>query len=480
MGGGLMQLVLKGQMDEYITANPCIDYYKYVYKKHTNFSMVTEEITPENNANLGYRAGVKMTFKIKRHADLLSKIYLSFTIPDIYSNNDMRFRWVENLGFNYIARVELLIDGKTIETLYRDWMNIWNELTNKDGIEYNKLIGNVSEYTAPYSFQPKFTVINNKLYNVNYPVSTINDTVPSIRSREIQVPLNFWFTRNPSLAIPLLKLANNEITVDLYTNEKGFEGLYKVWSEKLGMYISSSFYNKLYNSNISIDNFTKTPGYDVRNKLFLTYVFLDTVERARLLIENNSIDYVIDTVKFTEDNIDTSAETSLYTNITNANNHIKEIIWFIRRNDVIDNFNDYTNYTASAQYMENMGILKSATIYWSKDTERANFPANYYNQIQPYYHHTNIPRTGIYCYSFALFPEKNNTSGSYNNSKITTSLSITTNPYINDPIFNNIQNITKSILGSNYNYNVKYNVSYFVRDINVLSIINGSAQLKFV
>ena len=75
MGGGLMQLVLKGQMDEYITTNPCIDYYKYVYKKHTNFSMVTEEIQPDNNANLGYRKGVKMTFKIKRHADLLSKIY---------------------------------------------------------------------------------------------------------------------------------------------------------------------------------------------------------------------------------------------------------------------------------------------------------------------------------------------------------------------------------------------------------------------
>ena len=59
-------------------------------------------------------------------------------------------------------------------------------------------------------------------------------------------------------------------------------------------------------------------------------------------------------------------------------------------------------------------------------------------------------------------------------------MSITTNPYNNDPVFNSVQNITKSILGSTYNYNVKYKVSYFVRDINVLSVINGSAQLKFV
>ena len=59
-------------------------------------------------------------------------------------------------------------------------------------------------------------------------------------------------------------------------------------------------------------------------------------------------------------------------------------------------------------------------------------------------------------------------------------MSITTNPYNNDSVFNNVQNITKSILGSNYDYNVTYRVSYFVRDINVLSVINGSAQLKFV
>jgi len=473
-----MQLVLTGQMDEYITNTPCINYYKYVYKKHTNFSMESIEIAPRNNANKGFKEGTKMTYKIERLADLLTKMYLSFMIPDIYSDNNMRFRWVENLGFNYIKKVEFLIDGNKIESLYGEWMNIWNELTNKDGIQYNKLIGNVNEYIAPYSFQAKFTVKNNKLFNINYPVSSKTDIIqPSIKEREIQVPLDFWFTRNPSLALPLLKLANNEITVDVYTNDKGFEGLYKVWSDKLGMYVSSMFYKKLYGTKITIDNFTRTTNYDVRNKLHLTYVFLDTVERANILIDNNIIDYVIDTVKFTQGDIDN--RTSLLTEINNANNHIKEIIWIIRRSDAIDNFNDYTNYTASASYMENMGILDSATIFWTKDTIRAEYNADYYNNIQPYYYHTNIPRTGIYCYSFSLFPEKNNTSGSYNNSKISTSIRLTTKSYNNDPVFNNIQNITKSILGEIYEYDVTYKVSYFVREINVLSVINGSAQLKF-
>ena len=216
-----MQLVLTGQMDQYITTNPCINYYKYVYKKHTNFALESYETPPINNANGGFYQSVKMTYKIERRADLLTNMYLSFRLPNIYSTNEMRFRWVENLGYNYVDRVELLIDGNTIETLYSDWMNIWNELTNKDGIEYNKLLGNVTELVAPYSFQAKYTFINNKLYNINYPVATFSSLTPSIKSREIQIPLNFWFTRNPSLALPLLKLANNQVTLDVYTNQRG-------------------------------------------------------------------------------------------------------------------------------------------------------------------------------------------------------------------------------------------------------------------
>ena len=478
MGGGLIQLVLNGQMDEYITVNPCINYYKYVYRKHTNFALEKRVAVPINNANAGFYKSVKMTYKIERHGDLLTNMYLSFRIPDIYSNNELQFRWVENLGFNYIKNVDLLIDGNKIESLYGDWMNIWNELTNKDGIEYNKLIGNVVECIAPTTSQVKYTVINNKLYFSSYPNKNINSKSPSIKEREIQVPLNFWFTKNPSLALPLLKLANNEITIDVYTNDRGVEGLYKIWSTKLNNYVSSSFYNQLHNTKISIDNFTKTTNHDVKNELHLTYVFLDTIERSKMLLETNSFDYVIDTVKFTVKDIDAVTESTTSCDINNANNHIKEIIWFIRRNDMISKYNDYLNYTASPYYLENMGILSSAVINWT-NTVRAEHNAEYYNNVQPYYHHTNVPRTGIYSYSFALFPEKISTSGSYNNSKIKTTILLTTKDYSNDDLFNLNQNITKKIL-DNYSYEVKYEANFYVREINILSVINGSAQLKFV
>jgi len=478
MGGGLMQLVITGHpMDEYILTNSCINYYKYVYKKHTNFSMENLEIAPNNNGNNGLMTTAIMTYDIKRHGDLLSNIFISFKIPDIYSSNELKFRWVDNLGFNYIYRADIEIAGNKIESIYGEWMNIWNELTSSDGIMYNKLIGNIDEMINPYSFQAKYTVINNKLYNVTYPVRNLQDTIPSIKGREIQVPLHFWFTRNPSLALPLLKLANNEIRLVVETNKKSIEGLYKVWCNILNVFVSSKLYNKIHSSNISIYNFIKnTPisnPFDVNNKLHLTYVFLDTIERSRILMETNTIDYVIDTVK-----IATGDGTENKYNISNANNHIKEIIWTIKRSDIIDNFNNYTNYTASHVYNESMGILKRASIKWLNQTDRVDYDANFYNQIQPYYNHTNIPRTGIYCYSFALFPEKINTSGSYNNSKITTALHIELNDYSNDVLYNGISNQISSITGTPEN--VKYDVNIFIKEINVLSVINGGASLKFV
>ena len=276
MGGGLMQLVLKGNMSEYITLQPHINYYKYVLKKHTNFSMETIVITSTGDSNVGFRTStseLRINFKIKRYADLLSSMFLTFKIPDIYSDNIYKFRCVNNLGFNYIKEARLKIGVVNIETLYGEWMNIWNELTSKDNIEYNKLIGNIDEYTAPFNFVPKYRVLNNRLYNVTYPVSSFAKTpqTPSIKKRKIQVPLNFWFTKNPSLALPLLKLENNEVELDIYINDNAFEGLYQVWSNILNTYVSPLMYNTTHLPAvpITIATYVKPSdvNFDVNNEL---------------------------------------------------------------------------------------------------------------------------------------------------------------------------------------------------------------------
>ena len=47
-----------------------------------------------------------------------------------------------------------------------------------------------------------------------------------------------------------------------------------------------------------------------------------------------------------------------------------------------------------------------------------NRNAQYYNLVQPFYHHTGHPSPGIYVYSFALRPEEYQPSGTVNMSRI--------------------------------------------------------------
>jgi hypothetical protein len=223
MGGGITQLVLTGQMDSYVNINPCINYYKYVYNKHVNFAMENNKSVPDINSsiNLAYTTeNIKVLFTIKRYGDLVSNMYLSFNLPDIYSTDKHRFKWINNVGHIFIKRATISIEGSIIDEIYGEWMNIWNELTNKDGVEYNKLIGNIPEYTAPNNNNTRYVIKNNILFNSIYPSTdkTIDKGNPSIKGRSLQVPLNFWFTRNPSLALPLYKIQNQEIKVEIEIN----------------------------------------------------------------------------------------------------------------------------------------------------------------------------------------------------------------------------------------------------------------------
>jgi hypothetical protein len=229
---------------------------------------------------------------------------------------------------------------------------------------------------------------------------------------------------------------------------------------------------------ISIATFVKPSdvNFDVNNELLCTYVYLDSTERSSLLLNTNQINYIINTVKKTQAIALNDNHTLI--DITNANHHIKEIIWITRRSDSIKNFNNYTNYTGSHEYSEGLGILDRATILWNREITRADYDATYYNHIEPHKYHTNIPRTGLYCYSFALFPEKQISSGSYDNTQITTSLSVNVNTEVKDD--SKYTYITKAYTDIlNRAYSVNFEITIYVLEINVLTVLNGGAGLKF-
>jgi hypothetical protein len=83
---------------------------------------------------------------------------------------------------------------------------------------------------------------------------------------------------------------------------------------------------------------------------------------------------------------------------------------------------------------------------------------SYFNLVQPYQHHTNIPPTGINVYSFALKPEEHQPSGTCNMSRI-------------DNATLQLQLTPKSALGSK--------IRVYATNYNVLRIMSGMGGLAY-
>ena len=133
MGGGELQLIYKAEIDSHFVGNPQMTFFRSVYRKYTNFAIETIDI--KMNKNQLNQTETEQTqihkIKIPRYADLLSNLYLSFTLPNIYSgsrnathpegdealvtnNVPYEFRWVENIGTNLIKNTKLFIDTSEI------------------------------------------------------------------------------------------------------------------------------------------------------------------------------------------------------------------------------------------------------------------------------------------------------------------------------------------------------------------------------
>lgn len=79
MTGGLLQIVSYGGQDLFLTGNPEISFFKIVYRRHTNFSMESRELI--YNDLVGF--GKQSTLIFPKVGDLLHKLYVKITVPEI-------------------------------------------------------------------------------------------------------------------------------------------------------------------------------------------------------------------------------------------------------------------------------------------------------------------------------------------------------------------------------------------------------------
>jgi hypothetical protein len=307
-----MQLVAYGAQDVYLTGNPQITFWKVTYRRHTNFAMEAIEQTFNGQADFGRR----VTCTISRNGDLAYRTYLQVTLPEITSSTHANFaRWLDFPGHQLLSQVEIEIGGQRIDRQYGDWMHIWNSLTQskEQEVGYNNMVGQTTALT--YITDPDFA-------DVDTPCA---DTAPrqtcaprkSLPESTLYIPLQFWYCRNPGLALPLIALQYHEVKINIDLRPID-ECLWAV--------------NAL--SGSGTDCGKASAAYTqslVAASLYVDYIFLDTDERRRMA--QNPHEYLIEQLQFTGDESVGSSSNKIKLNF---NHPCKELIWVVQPDENVD------------------------------------------------------------------------------------------------------------------------------------------------
>lgn len=289
-----MQIVAYGAQDVYLTGNPQITFWKVVYRRHTNFSMETVEHPLNGNPDFGRSA----TVTVLRNGDLVSRTMLKVELSAVdlaaatsaSSAERGKIAWVRRLGHALIKEVEVEIGGSRIDKQYGVWMDIWYELTHTTSKErgYKAMIGDVEALT--------------KLQSVNTTANSDNLGDDELPAYTLYVPLQFWFNRNPGLALPLIALQYHEVRLNFE-----FEEVSKlvVWS---GAEAPDLKLFTMANASILVD-----------------YVYLDSEERRKFAQVGH--EYLIEQLQFTGVESVTGANTKIKLGF---NHPCKLLVWALR------------------------------------------------------------------------------------------------------------------------------------------------------
>ena len=480
MAGGLMQLVAYGAQDVYLTGNPQITFWKVTYRRHTNFAMESIEQTFNGQADFGRR----VTCTISRNGDLAYRTYLQVTLPEIGqdlgngSDGDAVYaRWLDFPGEQLISQVEVEIGGQRIDRQYGDWMHIWNQLTIPKDQErgYFNMIGNTTELT--YITDPDFADVDGPCDSdapkqVCVPRNALPETT-------LYIPLQFWFCRNPGLALPLIALQYHEvkINIDLRPIDECLWAVKRLDATDSGETVKVS---NAYNQSL------------VAASLYVDYIFLDTDERRRMA--QNPHEYLIEQLQFTGDESVGSTSNKIKLNF---NHPCKELLFVVQPDKNVDYCDSLVagstlykalgaqafNYTDALDALPNSimafggenSVANTTSAYINEDGLFADDEAEdvtggggdtgftstvsdagtfvlsetaldmhcwgenpvvtcklmlngqdrfseregtYFDLVQPWQFHSRTPDSGINLYSFALRPEEHQPSGTCNFSRI--------------------------------------------------------------
>jgi hypothetical protein len=481
MPGALLQLVAIGAQNELVHGSPSMTHFRAVYRRHTNFAMESIRMT-FTSSNLEFSPTTTRTIscRIDRYAQLLHDTYLFVTLPDIWSplsylgynilpptGYDQRstalgyeFKWIDNIGYNLIDHVEVTANGVVLQRLTGEWLKFYSYLThdpNKRAI-VDQMVGNIPELKDPANAYGRLGQYPHAVTPLNQPGGIPNTKVPepTIRSRQLIIPLHFWFAENPGMALPLVSMQNSDVYINV--TFRPLNQLYTV----IDVTPASATYGQRIRSNDGIGRFLSPPLATgaISNPALTTFfpdpylegnfIYLTEMEMAQLATADQT--FLVKTVTFVNNPGQYGGNSDIEIPFFNL---VTRIVWSTQRSDKIlindwdnytnwdkpnvapftstgtanDVFSSITNSSETQTFMYSSGQLQITSVY-PRDPivngqilldgkERFSVkPNGYFSLLQMYKHTTGdspvIP--GVYMYSFALNNDLYQPSGAINGS----------------------------------------------------------------
>jgi hypothetical protein len=545
MAGGLLNIVSLGNNNVILTGNPTKTFFKVVYSKYTNFGLQKFRIDFDGLRDLRLTEPSTFTFKIPRYAELLMDTYLVVNLPDIWSpiyhpctqtNNvwsSYDFRWIEDLGTNLIKEISITCGSQIIQKYSGNYIKamVERDFSAEKRELFYRMSGNVAELNDPANSGSRLNAYPSAFYTDN-----VNGAEPSIRGRNIYIPINTWFCLDSRCAFPLISLQYNELYINVTL--RPIQELFQVRDvfdvQNNFPYVQPDFNQPQFQMyrflqtppavTIDTTNYTNTIStWNSDVHLLSTYCFLSK-EEAQLFAMEDQVYLVKDIFEYNFHNISGSNRLSL-----TSLGMISSWMWYFQRNDV-NMRNEWSNYTNWAYKTlpadvfpapidttdpihsfgpyfnpdgNNTGyyisgdfntdnqkdILLTMGILLDGDYRENILERGVYDYIEKYVRTQGSAKDGLYCYNFCLntSPFEYQPSGAINLSKFKNiQLEITT--YVppvdlNKSNFQVICDTDGNPLGvAKQNYQLleySFNLTLFEERYNILSFIGGNAGMLY-
>lgn len=247
---GTLQLSAVGEQDRFLIGNPSFTFFRSLYQRYTNFAREWVRVSMSGQA----RCGSLLPFEIGKSGDMVHHVYLELTGP-VFENStadasdarseDEHAAFKGSYGpYLGIERVQVVIGGQVIDEMYGDYMQVWSELVKRNVGDETDTLASLIHSTASNS--ASLTELN--------------------AEEKVYLPLPFWFTMNPGLALPLISLISQKLEIKVEFPE---------------------FYNETESKYRLKDGIWETA------ELLVEYIFLDDAERRHFA--QDTLEYLITT-----------------------------------------------------------------------------------------------------------------------------------------------------------------------------------------